>query len=459
MNYKNVEALIRAAIKENGERSITGDGLQNVLLTMLDYTTSLYIEEDVMYGVEWDVTVADPAMTRIGNMALHRQLPIQNRMKGCLLDDNGGVVEYLPPTSWLGATRDGSRGQVMVELPDHYRKFETDGNIRRTKISEYPLPGYHYVPKMYISAYEATVQRSTNMLCSVVNSDPDYRGGDNTAAWDGTYRSLLGCPATDLNTPTFRSYARNRKKESTEWNMLTYEAYKTLFWLYYIEYANRNCQRPFNAEKDSNGFSQGGLGDGATTLGYNESSNLNSFNPIIQCGYTDSLGNSSGTIPFEVKYADGSTKSIPVARYRGIENPFGHISKWVDGLLVFITDGEVASAYIAEDPAYFNDADISGYRYAGNEPLSGDAQVKDIIFGEHGDICCSEIGGSTTTYWCDRHQAPPKNTVSGTMVTRWGGSLQGGWQCGLAFEYTYYQPLYNGKDTGTRLCFIPKNNA
>lgn len=458
MRYNNVKTLIESTVKENGENGITGNGLQNVLLTMLDYISTLHNEEDVMYGVEWDVTVADSAMTRIGNMALHRQLPIQNRMKGCLLDDNGKVVEYLPPTSWLGATRDGSRGQVEVEVPDHYRKFETDGNIRRTKISEYPLPGYHYVPKMYISAYEATVQRSTNMLCSVVNSDPDYRGGDNTADWDGTYRSLLGRPATNLNSPTLRTCARNRKQGSTEWNMLTYDAYKALFWLYYIEYANRNCQKPFNAEKDSNGFSQGGLGDGATTMAYNESESLNSFNPIVPCGYTDSLGNSSGTIPFDVEFADGSIRSISVARYRGIENPFGHIAKWIDGLRVRINGDQKASVYIAEDPALFNDEDFSEYRHAGIEPLSGEGHVKDILFGEYGDICCAEVGGSNTTYWCDRHQAGPSGADSRTMVTRWGGTLQGGWQCGLAFEYTYFQPLNSEKDTGTRLCFIPQNN-
>ena len=94
------------------------------------------IEDDVMYGVQWDITSSDPKVIRIGNLALHRTLPIQNRMRGCLLDDNGHVVKYLNPLDWTSEVRDGSKGQVMVELPMHYRKFETDGNIRRVKISE-----------------------------------------------------------------------------------------------------------------------------------------------------------------------------------------------------------------------------------------------------------------------------------------------------------------------------------
>ena len=101
-------------------QAVVDEAGRNIMEIIETYFKDSYTEADVMYGVEWDVTVADPAMTRIGNMALHRQLPIQNRMKGCLLDDDGNVVEYLPVTSWEGATLDGSRGQVMVELPEHY---------------------------------------------------------------------------------------------------------------------------------------------------------------------------------------------------------------------------------------------------------------------------------------------------------------------------------------------------
>ena len=170
-------------------------------------------------------------------------------MKGCLLDDNGEVVEYLNPTNWTGQTRDGSRGQVMVELPMHYRKFETDGTKRRVRISEYPLPGYHLVGKRYVSAYEATVKRSTTTLCSVANMDADYRGGGNNAAWDGSYRTLLGRPATVISRTNFRNYARKRKAGSTEWNCMTYDIHKELYWLFVIEYATLNSQAGFNAQK------------------------------------------------------------------------------------------------------------------------------------------------------------------------------------------------------------------
>ena len=141
-----------------------GESKKAALATLLPY-----MEEECSYGIEFDTAVSSPACTRIGNLSLHKSLPIHSRMKGCLLNDDGEVVEYLNPSNWTGQTRDGSRGQVMVELPMHYRKFETDGTKRRVRISEYPLPGYHLVGKRYVSAYQATIQRSTTTLCSVVN--------------------------------------------------------------------------------------------------------------------------------------------------------------------------------------------------------------------------------------------------------------------------------------------------
>lgn len=291
-----------------------GESKQAKLATMLPY-----LEDQCAYGIQWDTTVSTPTCTRIGSIALHKSLPIQNRMRGCLLSDNGTVVEYLNPTNWRAHTLDGSKGQVMVEIPAHYRKFETEGTIRRCKLSEYPLPGYHAVPKMYISAYEAAMERSTGKLCSVVNMGTDYRGGNNQADWDGTYRSVLGRPVTVKSRTAFRNAARLRNASATnEWNCLDYNAYKAVFWLYYVEYANRNCQTAFNAQKDTNGFAQGGLGNGVTnTPDWN---GFNGYYPFVPCGYTDELGNASGEVAYVMQNAEGGTHgTVYVPRYRGIE--------------------------------------------------------------------------------------------------------------------------------------------
>lgn len=89
-------------------------------------------EQMYAYGVQWDKAVENPDVTRIGNMELHRanKLPVQNAMRGCLLDDNGNVVQYLSDSDWQNASLlDGSHGQVMIEIPTFYWKFSEDGNM------------------------------------------------------------------------------------------------------------------------------------------------------------------------------------------------------------------------------------------------------------------------------------------------------------------------------------------
>lgn len=432
-----------------------GESKKAALATLLPY-----MEEECSYGIEFDTAVSSPACTRIGNLSLHKSLPIHNRMKGCLLNNDGEVVEYLNPTNWTGQTRDGSRGQVMVELPMHYRKFETDGTKRRVRISEYPLPGYHLVGKRYISAYEAAVQRSTTTLCSVVNMDADYRGGGNNSAWDGSYRTLLGRPATAISRTNFRNYARKRKANSTEWNCMTYDIHKELYWLFVIEYATLNSQATFNAQKDSNGYAQGGLGAGVTTLTSAEWNTLNGYNPFAPCGHTDSLGNGSGEVPYEVPNADGAIlKTVMVPRYRGVENPFGHIWQWTDGINIRISPteanggDELSKVFICADPAKFSDSGYNGYAHVGNEARA-EGYVKEVIFGEGGEIMPSVVGGGSTTYFCDYHYTniPTAEALRGVLF---GGNANYGSSAGFAYANSSNAPSNTIANFGSRLCFIP----
>lgn len=429
-------------------------------LTVNGMPEIVYPESSLWYGIEYDVTKDASSCVRIGDMSLHQHLPIQSRMRGCLLDDSGKVIEYLPPADWMGKARDGSHGQVMIEIPRHYRKHETEGNIRRTKISEYPLPGYHAVPKMYISAYEASMERSTGKLCSVANSNPDFRGGNDNTAWDGTYRSLLGRPVTRKSRTQFRTAARLRNGLATsEWNCLDYTVYKAVFWLYCIEYANRNCQLAFNPLKDANGFAQGGLGTGVTNMydwiGFNE------YYPFVPCGHTDELGNGTGEVAYSVINEDGSTQcTVMVPRYRGIENPFGHIWQCMDGINIRISptkenggDG-LSKVFVCTDPAQFKDDGYDGYTYVGDEARAN-GYVKEVIFNNGGEIMPSVVGGSPSTYFCDYHYTniPKTETLRSAMF---GGRADYGANAGFVYALTYNTPLSTGADIGSRLCFIPQ---
>ena len=134
--------------------------------------------------------------------------------------------------------------------------------------------------------------------------DADYRGGNNNTAYDGTYRTFLGRPATGISRTNFRNYARKRKSGSTEWNCMTYDIQKELYWLFAIEYATLNSQAAFNAEKDSNGYAQGGLGAGVTNM--SDWGGFNGSYPFVPCGHTDELGNGTGEVAYPVINEDGS---------------------------------------------------------------------------------------------------------------------------------------------------------
>lgn len=413
------------------------------------------LEERYAYGVEWDTASSSPDGVRVGNLQLHRELPVQSKMRRCLLDRDGGVKEYLDnELSWGGSYLDYA---VMTEMPEHWYKLYFNGTKFRMMLSEIPLPGYKHVDKFYISTYEARMYRTDNLLCSAAGasklSDPNsinFRGGDNTAEWDDTYRSLLGCPVTNLTRDQFRQAARKR---GSGWEMYTYGAHKTLFWLFAVEYATLNSQKPFNAQKDANGFSQGGLGNGPTQM--TDWTNFNNNNPLIQCGYTNEFGNGSGEKAYVVKNAsDGTHATLMANRYRGIENPFGHIWKHTDGANIQVTTGDsgLSILWTTSDPSNFSDTSYTGYDKKGNVcRING--HVKKMLLGEDGDIIATEVGGSSSTYWCDYYYTNT-STNSLRLVAVGGGS--DGADAGFIRVNTSETPSGAYKHFGSRLCFFPK---
>lgn len=413
------------------------------------------LEERYAYGVEWDTASSSPDGVRVGNIQLHRELPIQSKMRKCLLDRDGGVKEYLDnELSWGGSYLDYA---VMTEIPEHWYKLYFNGTKFRMMLSEIPLPGYKHVDKFYISTYEARMYRTDNLLCSAAGasklSDPNstnFRGGDNTAEWDDTYRSLLGCPVTNLTRDQFRQAARKR---GSGWEMYTYGAHKTLFWLFAVEYATLNSQKPFNAQKDANGFAQGGLGPGPTQM--TDWTNFNNANPLIPCGYTNEFGNGSGEKAYVVKNASGGTHAtLMVNRYRGIENPFGHIWKYTDGANIQVTTGDngLSILWTTADPSNFSDSSYVGYDKKGNI-CRVNGYAKNTLLGEDGDIIATEIGGSSSTYWCDYYYTNT-STNSLRLVAVGGGS--DGADAGFIRVNTSETPSGAYKHFGSRLCFFPK---
>lgn len=431
----------------------TGDGTK-ALMDDGTYKSIPSLEDQYAYGVEWDTASSSPDGVRVGNIQLHRELPIQSKLRGVILDNNGGIKNYLNNSNWSNINAEYLTESVMTEIPEHWYKLYQYGTKFRMMLSAIPLPGYSHINQFYISSFESGIDRSSSTLISsygVGSTNVNKRGGDNTAEWDSTYRSLLGRPVTNLTRDQFRQAARKR---GSGWEMYTYNAHKILFWLFAVEYATLDSQKPFNAQKDANGFAQGGLGPGPTQM--KDWTNFNNANPLIPCGYTNEFGNGSGEKAYVVKNASGGTHATLMAnRYRGIENPFGHIWKYTDGANIQVTTGDAGLSILwtTDEPSNFSDTSYTGYDKKGNICRTN-GYAKKMLLGEDGDIVATEVGGSSSTYWCCYYFT---NTLDNRMqVVLVGGYADHGSRAGLACVVTADAPSTALRYFGTRLCFFPE---
>ena len=493
------------------------------------YLSSIDAMDLLSYGISWKPNVADPIVTRVGNMTYHKTLPIQNNMKGCIAQMKDGVkiMYYLDPTDWrwrensrgsvlesqsltataetytltnsifstfqyenqwvrinnipcqvlvidtstntatikpdsaidagtydveLGAVLNGYDGEVMVEVPEFWIKSWDTDIKREVRISPSKIDDtWEHQPRLLVAAYHDTVLNSipdnmgylstleSNSAISVMNTNSYCRGGNNSSTYDAyittdKFRSMLGKPRTDISRATMRASARRAGKE-----MLSYLQYKrVLYWLYFIEYANFNCQATFNSALTSEGYRQGGLGNGVTTVNETYWGYYNSYNPLTPNGYTNEFGNGTNVKAMTIVMpttgggdpASSTTQYVP--RWHGIENPFGDIWNNVDGIIInsssIVEAGKnYSEAYATDDSALYSDIDYKSMERVGIE-LNEGGYVKEWDLGNTAEIIPRLNGGNTTQYKCDYHWI---STSTGLRTLILGGNASKGGYAGL----------------------------
>lgn len=406
------------------------------------------LEDIYSYGVEWDSTVADPTLTRIGNPLLHKSLPVQSQYKGCVA--NGAAINYyLDPNDWSkkadggNSVLDGTDGTVRVHIPKFYGKSGVEGTKRWVRMSTIKMDDtWIEIPEMLVDAYRSTVNQTGNKAVSVVNTTAQFRGGGNRTANDtyldtDAFRSDLGKPRTNISRANMRTYAANAGSE-----MLCYEYYKWIFyWAWVIEYATFNSQATYNAELTADGYHQGGLGPGITDWNNNANgwSGYNGTYPITPCGYCNDIGNFTGikelVIPETVvdESTTVPTKTFKVPRWRGFDNPFGDIWTNLDGIILERTAAnQPSSVYTTSNPSAFGDDNTAkGKMTVAGKEIASDGYTKDFDLGSKGEIIPSVVGGSATTYMCDYHWCNAASTSLRTLLV--GGSANDG--CGAGLDY------------------------
>lgn len=400
------------------------------------------------YGVSWSETSSNPDCTRIGNMEMHRTLPIQSMMKPfditniedtvseiiLPIDDQFQKTSYANATNiqWSIVSRDSDN--IMIRIPEFWY---TDDYVPGTKTHNLKLcphakPGWYHHKEAYVSAYEV------------------YKSGDKLVSIKGQL------PTVNFNRTNGRTWARaNGFDGETKWNLYTYEEHRAICHLFLVEYATRNSQKAVNTELTPEGFRQGGLGSGCTT----GTATINgaqtwSFMPT---GSSDSLGSGSGEVTVTIQQTDSSghntsTITRKCNRYRGIENPFGHVWKHTDDVISVYSNG-YRTWYKSVKPDQFTTNKNASYKSLCASTMVSSGYKTEIKATPTCDFFAMSVsGGSETTYWCDYNW---DNTDASEHCLLIGGCSDAGGLAGL-FALLSNDGVGNSNALiGSRLTYLP----
>lgn len=310
--------------------------------------------ENAAYGIEW--TKGDNDIIRIGNAKFHRELPIQNRLKGCVYNEKK-ISYFLNPIGWAKPLEngfvpplDGSDGDVGVNVPQFYICVKDTGTKYQLWISDFNIDGTFIRVHPFIISHTKTMTRmngSTEEVFSacIKEDNAEYLGGNKSSSIAAD--KLQGRPRTGISYTTAIQLCANRGDWIT---MIDYLEYCALQALCYIEYANFDNQAALNTNLTSEGFKQGGLGAGVTNLEWNRWSRFNGNNPIVQTYWSVEHnignGNTNGDrYELSAYNDDGSNFSTYPVFYHGI-HLFGDIWSFVRDVVIINKDTDYNSVYL-----------------------------------------------------------------------------------------------------------------
>ena len=358
----------------------------------------------VAYGVRWNsVNQATTACERIGNLELHKTLPIQSRFKVCIhkgkeiqyychpddsrfRQDNTGYVKTLPiillsevqpaiiedtdttvkirhtitddifadykylyafikvytdnttgnvcritkidttnKTAYLesnhtfesgdysvelGCSINGYDGEIGVDTGGKFYQWsvDNDGDDNEVWQSLYKCVPYAREIKRHIIGIDRACVLNVafndtkwgwiggleaNTAVNVINYHTNLRGGSNNSSWDkylvvDNFRCQLGKARTNLPLATMRSYSQ----KTDGGQMLYKQIWEAIVWSYVIEYADFDVKKAYNSELTTEGYHQGGLGNGV--IGGTDLVNYNNAEKFVPNDYILELGNNTG---------------------------------------------------------------------------------------------------------------------------------------------------------------------
>ena len=403
------------------------------------------------YGIQWSETSSNPDCTRIGNMDMHRTLPIQSMMKGYIyfkdgnplyrmlkLNDSWTKCENYSAGGWrdVSTLLEDNNVNVMIKIPEFWwiDDYVESTETHNLKICPHAKPGWHHHKEAYVSAYEGYIDGNY------------YRSSKNKI------------PSVNFTRSTVRPKARANGLGNS-WNIYTYNEHRAICHLFLVEYATRNSQKAVNTELTPEGFRQGGLGSGCTT----GTATINGAQTwsFIPTGSSDSLGSGSGEVTVTIQQTDSSgsnttTTTRKCNRYRGIENPFGHVWKHTDDVIsIYISGYGARFWYKCDSPDHFGDSISKDKPYykniAANAVVTG-YKTKIVTTSTCDFFALSCNNGSEITYWCDYNWDNTDGSLHCLLI---GGRSDSGGTAGLFHLFSDDGVGYSYAHIGSRLTYLP----
>lgn len=451
-NFKIYGVIHGEPQSPNVQFSVVSSLPSNVVSRHITFNvTSQNLEEFDWYGVSWSETSSNPDCTRIGNMDMHRSLPIQSMMRSCVITNSkspwgSGSIRYLNNDYKVtgGFYSDSDQNflgndslNVMVEIPEFWYidEYVDSSKTHNLKICPHAKPGWNHHKKAYVGAYEG-----------VVYDDKYYSNSPNTVGLK---------PTINVTRESIRTKARaNGPTGQSKWNIYTYEEHRAICHLFLVEYATRNSQKAVNTALTSEGFRQGGLGSGCTTgIATINGATTYSFLPV---GSSNSLKHDSGEVTVTIQQTDSSganttTITRKCNRYRGIENPFGHIWKHTDDVISIykLNYRHWCKCY---NPTNFSNNKNDNYiAICASSVVTG--HKTQIIATPNCDFFARACtNGSETTYWCDYNW---DNTDTSEHCLLIGGRSDSGGEAGLFGLDSGAGVGISYASIGSRLTYLP----
>ena len=385
--------------------------------------------------------------------------------KRCNVSDGGTINAYYGDE---GYTEDGSNGQVMVYQPKfyylvcplEYDRQETGYGYHLRKanyyVSEKPRAGFRLHPAFY----DASGNEIDYILDSAFEGSIwDADGGDGNGAYlmndeqvmnTGTdkFCSIAGVkPASglsqNLTRPNIEALAQNR---GVEWHGDLIKPVSARQMLMIIELGMMNTQT--------------GVGYGVAGISDNSSYNCSSLT-----GSTSELGNGSGKATQTIN-TKGDTRTTETANervvvsWRGTENPWGNIWKFVYGINIW-GNGKMGGGqpYICTDFNFAESKNTGNYEAAGFTVTNANGYI-------------SAMGYSTTCDWlfiaseCLGNSSLPVGdytyitvNLNGYRVARLGGNWNFWGHAGGFCWYLYDGVGFRYRNVGCRLVLIPTKDS